>query len=304
MTLQVLVLGSAAGGGFPQWNCGCNNCVAVRHGQPSWRARTQDSLAVSADGERWWLLNASPDVLTQIQARPELWPRQLRHSPIAGVVLTNGDLDHVLGLLLLRESQKLSVYATPRVVEGLRQNVALRTLERFPDQVRWRSLELQQSTELLEADGAPSGIELLPFALPGKPPLHLMQSFAPSPQDNVGLRVRRRGGRSLVYASAIANLDDPTPFEDAEALFLDGTFWSEEELPALGVPTGPARSMAHLPISGEEGSLLRVARLAGTYRYYTHINNTNPVLNEASPEHLTLTQAGWEIASDGLRVSI
>ncbi len=304
MVLHVLVLGSAAGGGFPQWNCGCDNCVAVRQGQPGWQARTQDSLAVSADGERWWLLNASPDILAQIQANSELWPRQLRHSPIAGVVLTNGDLDHVLGLFLLRESQRLSVYATPRVVEGLRQNVALRTLERFPDQVRWRALSLLQTTELLEADESPSGIELSAFALPGKPPLHLTPSFVPSVQDNVGLRVRAHGGRALFYASAVANLDDLTPFEEADTLFIDGTFWSEQELPQLGVPTGPARSMAHLPMSGEGGSLRLLTGVRAAHRYYTHINNTNPVLNEASPERMALTQAGFQVASDGLRLRI
>jgi pyrroloquinoline quinone biosynthesis protein B len=304
MSLRVLVLGSAAGGGFPQWNCGCNNCSAVRQGKPGWRARTQDSLAVSADGERWWLLNASPDILAQIHANPELWPLELRHSPIAGVVLTNGDLDHVLGLLLLRESQRLSVYATPRVVEGLRQNAALRTLQRFPEQVRWHALELNQSVELTDAEGRPSGIELLPFALAGKPPLHLTQWYAPSPQDNVGVRLQTTDERPLVYASAVAALSDLTPFERSDALFIDGTFWSEEELPGLGVPTGPARSMAHLPIGGASGSLRQLTPLSATHRYYTHINNTNPVLNEASTEHAELEQAGWRVATDGLRLQL
>ena len=304
MSLRVLVLGSAAGGGFPQWNCGCRNCSSVRQRRPGWRARTQDSLAVSADGERWWLLNASPDVLLQIQATPELWPRELRHSPIAGVVLTNGDLDHVLGLLLLRESQRLSVYATPRVLEGLRQNVALGTLERFPEQVSWRALQPSQTLELLEADAKPSDIVLSPFALPGKPPLHLMQAFAPSAEDNLGLRLQTRGSSALVYASAVASLADVTPFEQAGALFVDGTFWSEDELPALGVSTGPARSMAHLPMSGEDGSLRRLAGLQAQHRFYTHINNTNPVLDEASPEHAALRRAGWQVAHDGLRLTL
>jgi pyrroloquinoline quinone biosynthesis protein B len=304
MALRIIVLGSAAGGGFPQWNCGCHNCQSVRQGRPGWRARTQDSLAVSADGERWWLLNASPDILAQVQSTPELWPRELRHSPIAGVVLTNGDLDHVLGLLLLRESQRLSVYATARVLKGLRQNAAFNTLERFPGHVSWRSLELGQTVELLEADERRSGIELSPFALPGKPPLHLMQVFAASAEDNVGLHLRSQPGASLVYASAIASLDDLTPFEQASALFVDGTFWSEEELPALGVPTGPARTMAHQPIGGDAGSLQRLASVQAQHRFYTHINNTNPVLDEASPEHAKLRHAGWQTACDGLRLSL
>jgi pyrroloquinoline quinone biosynthesis protein B len=304
MALRVLVLGSAAGGGFPQWNCGCANCLAVRQNQPGWQARTQDCLAVSADGERWWLLNASPDLLTQIQAAPELWPRGLRHSPIAGVVLTNGDLDHVLGLLLLRESQELSVYATLRVMEGLRQNVALRTLERFSGQVHWRALELNRPLELLEADERGSGIELTPFALPGKPPLHLTHAFPPSAEDNLGLRLRCGASGSLVYASAAARWDDLSLFREARAVFIDGTFWSEQELPGMGVAVGPARSMAHLPISGEEGSLCRLAEIRAPHRYFTHVNNTNPILDEASPERAALRQAGWDVAFDGLRLSL
>ena len=304
MAMHVLVLGSAAGGGFPQWNCGCRNCEAVREGRPGWRARTQDSLAVSADGERWWLLNASPDILAQIQATPALWPRELRHSPLAGVVLTNGDLDHVLGLLLLRESQPLSVYATPRVIEGLRQNVFLRTLERFPEQVRWRALELDRTVELLDAKEAPSGLELTPFSLPGKPPLHLMHAFSPSAEDNLGLRLQTQESSALVYASAIGDIADPRRFDHAGAWFVDGTFWSEEELPGMGVPMGPARTMAHLPISGDGGSLRRLEGLRVPHRFYTHVNNTNPILDAGSAQHAALRRAGWQVASDGLRLSL
>jgi pyrroloquinoline quinone biosynthesis protein B len=304
MVVHVLVLGSAAGGGFPQWNCGCRNCEAIRQGRPGWRARTQDSLAVSADGERWWLLNASPDILAQIQATPALWPRGLRHSPIAGVVLTNGDLDHVLGLLLLRESQPFSLYATSRVIEGLRQNVFLRTLERFPGQVGWRTLELNRTIELLDAREAPSGLEVTPFPLPGKPPLHLMQAYPPSAEDNLGLRLQAPDSSPLVYASAMGGIADPRPFEHAGAWFVDGTFWSEEELPGLGVPMGPARSMAHLPISGDEGSLRRLASLRVPHRFYTHVNNTNPILDAQSAEHASLRRAGWQVASDGLRLCL
>jgi pyrroloquinoline quinone biosynthesis protein B len=261
-------------------------------------------VAVSADGQRWWLLNASPDILAQIQATPALWPRDLRHSPIAGVVLTNGDLDHVLGLLLLRESQPFSVYATARVMEGLRQNVFLRTLERFPEQVCWRNLEPNRTTELLDTEEGPSGLELTPFPLPGKPPLHLMQAFPPSAEDNLGLRLQTRESSPLVYASAIGGIPDPRPFEQAGAWLIDGTFWSEEELPGLGVPMGPARSMAHLPISGEQGSLRRLAAFRVPQRFYTHVNNTNPILDVASAEHASLRGAGWQVASDGMRLSL
>lgn len=303
MTLHVLVLGSAAGGGFPQWNCGCRNCAGARKGDPSLRARTQDSLAVSSDGERWFLLNASPDVLRQVQIHPELWPQSLRHSPISGVVLANGDLDHVLGLFQLRESQSLTLHATTRVQAGLRENAALRTLERFDGHTRWRTLELETNLELVHADGEPSGIFVTAHAVSGKPPLHLMTYFEPSPEDNVALRVRDADGQSLVYASAVADARTALPaLENCQALLLDGTFWSENELPELGVRMGPARSMAHQPISGSAGSLEALRQLTVGRRIYTHINNTNPILDETSPERALVEAAGWEIAFDGMKL--
>lgn len=305
MTLHVLVLGSAAGGGFPQWNCGCNNCVSVRAGQAGFRTRTQDALAVSTDRSSWYLLNASPDIASQVQANPALWPRQLRDSPIRGVVLTNGDLDHVLGLFQLRESQPLSVYATRRVQAGLRENAALRTLQRFEGQLRFHDLELGTSCELSSAEGERSGIFVTPHAVPGKPPLHLMQVFEPSPEDNVALRLRTATSREVVYASAISDARGSLPvLSDCAALFLDGTFWSEDELPDLGVKVGSARSMAHQPISGPNGSHAALRHLDVPRRIYTHINNTNPLLDANSPQHAELVSSGWEVATDGLQLSI
>lgn len=305
MTLHALVLGSAAGGGFPQWNCGCLNCVGVRQGRPGLRARTQDSVAMSADGQSWWLLNASPDVLRQVQENRALWPQRLRHSPIAGVVLTNGDLDHVLGLLQLRESQPLTLYATPRVLSGLSQNAALRTLQRFEGQLRQRALPLSEELELLGADGSSSGLFVTATAVPGKPPLHLTQLFEPSPEDNVALRLRAESSASLVYASAIANAATAqAALGGCDTLLLDGTFWSEDELPELGVRMGPARSMAHQPIGGAAGSLRALGSLGVRRRIYTHLNNTNPVLDEASAERQEVEAAGWEVATDGLRLHI
>lgn len=308
MALDVLVLGSAAGGGFPQWNCGCKNCVRARRGEAGWQARTQDSLAVSRDGRSWWLLNASPDVLQQVQRQPELWPQGLRHSPIAGVLLTNGDLDHVLGLFQLRESQPLVVYATRRVVEGLRTNTALRTLERFADHVAFRELVPGQPVELVAPDASASGISVLPFALPGKPPLHLMSTFEPSREDNVGLRLRAAGAPesgAVVYASAVASLDEPVlELDGCGALFMDGTFWSEEELPGQGIGTAPARSMAHLPVGGGHGSLQALTGVTAEHRIYTHLNNTNPLLDPGSPERAAVSAAGWLVAADGLKLRV
>jgi pyrroloquinoline quinone biosynthesis protein B len=305
MPLYVLVLGSAAGGAFPQWNCGCNNCVSLRAGRPGFTARSQDSVAVSADGKDWFLLNASPDVLHQIASNAQLWPGALRHSPIRGVVLTNGDLDHVLGLFQLRESQPLALYATPRVHAGLRENAALRTLQRFDGHLRTRDLALGESCELQAADGRPSGIFVEALAVPGKPPLHLAHEYEPTSEDNVALRVRTEASGVLVYASAVANVQQARPLlERCAALLLDGTFWSEDELPDLGVNMGPARTMAHNPVGGETGSLNALRDLDVPRRIFTHLNNTNPVLDTNSQQYAEVIAAGWELAHDGLQFCI
>jgi pyrroloquinoline quinone biosynthesis protein B len=305
VTLHALVLGSAAGGGFPQWNCGCHNCVAVRAGAPGFEARSQDSVAVSSDLERWFLFNASPDISHQVQQNPQLWPRSLRHSPIHGVVLTNGDLDHVLGLLQLRESQPLSLYATSRVHAGLRSNSAMRTLERFEGQLRWHLLEPGKTCELESAKGERSGIFVTANSVPGKPPLHLMDTYAPSELDNVALSARTETSGSLVYASAIAGAKASADiFSDARVLLLDGTFWSENELPELGLNLGGARTMAHQPVGGADGSLAALTHLNVPRRIYTHLNNTNPLLDANSPQYAEVVASGWEVAKDGLKLRI
>src|SRR5437764_14331957 len=169
--MKVRVLGSAAGGGCPQWTCACRNCRGVRDGSLRIEARTQECVAVSADGEAWFLLNASPEVRAQIESFPPLHPRRLRHSPIEGILLTNGDLDHTLGLLCLRESHPLVVYATEAVRRGfVESNVLYRTLQRFPGQVTWRTLRIGAETELSKGAGAPSGLSVEALAVPGKIP--------------------------------------------------------------------------------------------------------------------------------------
>lgn len=311
MPLFVVILGSAAGGAFPQWNCGCENCVSVRAAKPGFVPRTQDSVAVSADRQRWFLLNASPDVLRQVQSHDVLWPRALRHSPIEGVVLTNGDLDHVLGLFQLRESQPLALYATARVHAGLRRNAALRTLQRFDGHLREHDLKLGTTSELCSADGRPSGVFVEAVAVAGKPPLHLMGGpagdggFDPSAEDNVALRVRTASSGVLVYASALADARQVRPWLlGCGAVLVDGTFWSEAELPELGVNMGPARSMAHHPVGGESGSLRALADLDVPRRIFTHLNNTNPLLNSNSRPYAQVVAHGWEVAHDGLELRI
>jgi len=261
-------------------------------------------VAVSADPASWFLLNASPDVTRQIEAKPELWPRQGRRSPIAGVVLTNGDADHVLGLFQLREWHPLSVYATAPVLSGIAENALVKTLSRFPGHVVWRELELDREVELVAADGAPSGVRVMPFAAPGKPPLHLMDTVKPSFEDNVGLSIVSPSGARVTYLSAASSLSDVLPrLEGLDLLLLDGTFWSDEEPRSFGAPVS-ARAMGHIPMSGPHGSLLATRSARIRRRIYTHVNNSNPVLDSLSPERMVLDRAGWEVARDGLAFSL
>ena len=304
--MRIRVLGSAAGGGFPQWNCGCSNCRGMRDGTIRAIARTQESVAVSADGETWFLLNASPEIRQQIESFTGLHPRAPRHSPIGAIVLTNGDLDHTLGVLSLRESHPLAIYATERVRAGFVDgNVLYRTLQRFPTQVTWRALKLGREEELLAADGRESGLLVEAVAAPGKPPIHLEGLAAPDPEDSIGLRVREAStGRRLAYFAATAGL---TPamrdvLAEADGVFFDGTFWSSDELPALGLGVKRAEDMAHLPIGGAGGSLAQLRDLRAARRIYIHVNNTNPILHEDSAERRDVEAAGWEIAWDGMEV--
>ncbi len=306
--MRIRVLGSAAGGGFPQWNCGCPNCRGVRGGTLSARPRTQESLAVSADGEAWFLLNASPEIRAQIESFPALHPRSPRHTPVAGVLITNGDLDHCLGLLSLRESQPLSIYATDRVRRGFTEGNALyATLERFTGQATWHALHPGKSLEPTLSDGRPSGLDLRPLAVPGQPPLHLRGRLAPSSEDNVGFEIEdRRTGGILLYLSGVAASTAVLrqALERADCIFFDGTFWASDELIALGLGERRAEDMAHWPIGGPEGSLRTLGRIGRGRRLYIHINNTNPILREDSPERAAVTAAGWEAAHDGLEVEV
>ena len=306
--MLIRVLGSAAGGGFPQWNCGCPNCLGVRAGELHASARTQECVAVSADGDRFILLNCSPEIRQQIESFPPLHPRGPRHSPIAAILLTNGDLDHCLGLLSLRESHPLVIYATDRLRRGFTEgNVLYRTLERFPGQVTWRSLKLGREEELADVDGHSTGLLVEAVAVPGKQPIHLETGGPAEPEDSVGFRIRERStGRVLAYLSGVGAVTDPVrrALEGAHCVFFDGTFWSSDELPGLGLGTKRAEEMAHLPIGGPDGSLARLHGVTAPRRIFIHVNNTNPLLRDDSPERARVTAAGWEVAHDGMEVRI
>ncbi len=295
--MRARVLGSAAGGGLPQWNCACAICSLARAGDPRVRPRTQDSIAVSSDGEGWHVLNASPDVRAQIEASRCLHPRSARGTPIRSIVLTNGDLDHVLGLFSLRESTPLVVWATDAVRAGLEErNALVRTLHRFPEQLTWKRLELGHEVPLED------GLTVEARALPGKGPVHLAGLVPHGPEDNVGLWVRHRG-RTLVYASACGSLQGlEAAFDDADVLLFDGTFFSSDELVARGLSRARAEDMAHLPVGGARGSLAGLARSRARRKIYTHVNNSNPLVVDGSPEHRAALGAGWEVAFDGMEI--
>ena len=309
--LRALVLGSAAGGGFPQWNCNCDVCRAARAGDRGALARTQSSLAVTADGRDWFLLNASPDLRSQINANPQLHPAEgPRHSPIRGVVLTNGDVDHLAGLLTLRESYPLAIYATSRVHEVIRQNSIFGVLN--PDLVARRELTLGEPFGLLTPDGSESGLTVEAFTVPGKVALYLEDAsagpnFGTRPEDTVGLKVTVAGSEpGFFYIPGCAELTDELAarLKGAPLVFFDGTLWHDNEMidAGLGVKTG--NRMGHISISGSAGTIAAFAALGVRRKVFIHINNTNPVLLDGSPQRREAEAAGWEVAYDGMEIGL
>jgi pyrroloquinoline quinone biosynthesis protein B len=312
--MQVKILGSAAGGGFPQWNCACPNCRAVRAGTFKGKARTQTQVAISADGNSWFLLGASPDLRAQIEATPELQPSRekagVRQSPISGVVLTNADVDHTLGLLLLRELQPLRVYATKSVHRILREdNSMFAMLERVPKQVTWTDLLPIAIFELSDSAGNSSGLCCRSIPLGTHYPAYVSHSWwseLDADDASLGLVVESLSGKRLAYMPAVPQINEALmqELDRIDVLLFDGTFWSDDELIRTQGSGQPAHQMGHVPVSSPEGSLHKLAQLHRQRKIYVHINNTNPMLNEDSPEYRQVREAGWEIAEDGWQFEI
>jgi pyrroloquinoline quinone biosynthesis protein B len=307
--MRVKILGSAAGGGFPQWNCACPNCRAIRAGTFQGKARTQTQVAIRADSGSWFLLGASPDLRAQIEATVELHPqpaeRVPRHSPIAGVVLLNADLDHILGLLLLRELQPLRVHATKSVRRILtHDNSMFGMLQRVPDQVSWTEFMPGAQFSLLSPAGKDSGVRCRAIPLGMHFPAYVSaprRSQVHPLESSLGLIVESSSGRQLAFMPAVPAVDENVLrlLDSADVILFDGTFWSPDELPGLQGSGPSAWDMGHVPVSSPAGSLERLAHLRHPRRIYVHINNTNPLLNEAGPEYRRVRDAGWEIAEDG-----
>jgi len=296
--LTAIVLGAAAGGGFPQWNCRCPVCRLAWAGDAQVRPRLQASLAVSADGERWTLLNTSPDLGAQLRATPALHPRQaIRGSPIGAVVLTGAEIDETAGLLSLRESAPFALYATAETHAILAENPIFSVLqEGLVPRIVVAPNEIVQ---------LPGGIEAEMFSVPGKIPLYLearQPDLVAAPMGNTGVDLRSDGARLIYVPGAAAVPDDlQGRLAGADVVLFDGTLFADDEMIRAGVGAKTGRRMGHLPIDGPDGSLARLAGLAKR-RIFTHINNTNPILIEGSPERRRVEAAGFEVAADGLEI--
>ena len=294
--MRALVLGAAAGGGVPQWNCSCENCRLAFAGDPRVAWRTQSSVAVSCDDRAWLLLNASPDLRQQVLATPALHPRgELRHSPIAAVFLTNGDVDHVAGLLSLRERQPFTLHASRATLAALASPIFDALAH---DVVCRREHALGTVAEILP------GLHVTPFAVPGKTPLYLETEHVPvgvEGGETIGLEIAA-SGRRMIYVPACAAITRSLldRIEGADLLLFDGTTWTDDEMPRLGVSTKTAHRMGHVAMSGPHGAIAMLASAQVARRVFTHLNNTNPVLREDSVERAQTREAGWEIASDGM----
>ncbi len=295
--MKFLVLGASAGGGLPQWNCGCRNCVDARKGAipPS----GQSSLAVSVDDARWAILNASPDLRQQMQDNPALHPRALRDTPVGAVLLTNGDIDHIAGLLSLREQTPFSMFATGDILDLLADNRIFDALN--PEKVARHKIGLNTDFDLLP------GLTARLFAVPGKVPLFMEGDTVKTDligEQTVGVRMEG-AGKVAYYIPGCADITDDllAQIGDADQLFFDGTLWDDDEMIRTGTGIKTGRRMGHVPVSGPEGSIAGLAGITAA-KTYIHINNTNPILQPDSAERAFVLEAGWTIAADGQEIAL
>lgn len=302
------LLGTAAGGGFPQWNCACNLCTLCRSLPEIVKPRLQLQAAFSTDENKWFLINASPDLRSQIEANIELQPSALngkRNTPIQGIILTSADLDQVLGLLLLREFQPLTVYSTRLIRRTLEANSFFRMLERVPNQLTW--VEIHPGEAFTLGDKA----TCTPIPLSGSLPYYA-QEFgtdkvaAEEPgQALLGL-LFESDGRRLAYTPSVPEVTDALKnmYDSCDVILVDGTFWSNAELNRIHSGTPLARSIGHVPMSGEDGTIALLAGVSVRQRIFVHINNTNPALDPRSAECKFVSDAGWQIGHDGWQLNL
>ncbi len=302
--MRVKVLGAAAGGAFPQWNCACPQCTRLRLGTFAGHPRTQAQISISEEGGRWILLNASPDLRVQIEATPQLWPSgESLDSPIQAAVITSVEADTVVGLLSLREFQPLEIYATASASQILREDNSLfALLNRVPRQVVWKEIRPG-------ADFSIGGLKFQPFSLPGDFPAFVKperRSQLDAREAVLGLIVETPAGARMAYLPGVARIEDcwRDRLDECDVLFFDGTFWTEDELCRVRGGGKLASQMGHLPLSGASGSIEALRELARPRKIFFHINNTNPILDESSEAFGQVRDAGWEVAHDGMEIEI
>lgn len=306
--MKIRVLGAAAGGGFPQWNCNCRNCAGVRAGTVRARARTQSSIAVRGrDAAGWALVNVSPDITAQLQANPAFQPgRSLRDCSITGIVLVDGQVDHTTGLYMLRESTRpWPIWCTDSTYADLtRGNPILNVLGHFCGVDR-RRIDLEGNT--FEIEGV-SGVQWRALPVPGKPAPYSPNRESPVPGDNLALVITdKETGRTAVYAPGLGAMDDRVwrQMQSAACVMVDGTFWTDDEMIRLGASKKHARDIGHLPQSGTGGMLEWLDELpAGTRKVLIHVNNTNPILDEDSEQAAEVARRGVEVAWDGMEIEL
>src|ERR1700682_2407793 len=308
--LRVVVLGAAAGGGVPQWNCGCPVCRMARSEHPELQS-TQASIAISADGDHWFLVNASPDLRQQLIVTPQLHPKagELRHSPVSGVILTNGEIDAVAGLLSMREGSPFTIYAHTKVLSILKANSIFDVLNE--KNVQRQAIELDQAFEPALPDGASSGIEILPFAVAGKSAWYLEGKVHPGGDDGagdtLGLRIRDKAtGKHFYFLAACADVTDDlkTRLAGAPLVFFDGTVWRDDELILAGLGNKTGQGMGHISMSGDTGAIAALSGLGIDRKIFLHINNSNPALLHDSAERKIAERAGWQIPADGTEIAL
>jgi pyrroloquinoline quinone biosynthesis protein B len=304
--MLIQVLGSAAGGGFPQWNCNCRNCDGVRKGTLRARPRTQSSIAASADGVNWVLFNASPDILAQVRAFPGAQPaRALRDTGFVGVILIDAQIDHTTGLLMLREGRRLRVHCTDMVREDLTTGNPLLNILGHYCGVDWQRVPTDPGSGFAVA-GAP-GLRFEALPLKSAAPPYSPHRNNPHPGDNIGVLIRdEAGGRSVFYAPGLGEIEPHVgeAMRGADCVMVDGTFWTDDEMIRLGISKKRAREIGHLPQSGAGGMMEQLSAMPRPRKILIHINNTNPILDEDSPERAQLAAAGIEVAFDGMRIEL
>ena len=305
--MKIIVLGSAAGGGFPQWNCNCRNCKGVRDGSVNARSRTQSSIAVSSNGTDWLLVNASPDILTQIKSTPALQPaRAARDSGIAAVMLMDAQIDHVTGLLMLREGKPIPLYCTAAVWDDLTTGLPLvHVLSHFCG-VKWNMLASHHPAAPIEIPGI-DNLSFTTLTLTSKAPPYSPHREMQQDGDNLGLLIEDKiTKKKVLYAPGLGEIE-PQVLEamlEADCILVDGTFWTNDEMVQHGFSKKLATDIGHLPQSGENGMISVLDSFSDTRKILIHINNTNPILDEDSTERATLTQHGIEVAFDGMEINL